>query len=108
MDIELQVIPDCPHTDAAALLLRRALDDIGLADAGFTVTVLSTDDDAVRLGFPGSPTFIADGADLFPGVSTVGALSCRVYAAGGRRQGTPSLPDLRQALKRAAARSSTA
>lgn len=101
MRIELMVVPDCPHGDAAAQLLRQALDDIGLPGAEFETTVVSTSEEAVRRGFGGSPSFLADDVDLF-GAIPVGALACRVYPTDAGRAGVPALRDLRQALKRAA------
>lgn len=102
VDIELLVIPECPHADAAGVLLRTALDDVGLGVLGYEVMVLR-DDDAVRdRSFAGSPTFLADGSDLFPGASDVAALACRTYATASGRHGLPDLPDLRRALMRAA------
>lgn len=29
MDVELLIVPDCPNEGAAAVLVRRALDDVG-------------------------------------------------------------------------------
>lgn len=101
MKIELMVVPECPHADAAAELLRQALDDIGRAGAEFQTTVVSTPEEAIRRGFGGSPTFLANDVDLF-GAIPVGALACRVYPTDAGRAGVPALRDLRQALKRAA------
>jgi hypothetical protein len=101
--IELMVVPDCPHSEAAAVLLRQALDDIGLAGTTFETTVLSTPEEAVRRSFGGSPSFVVDDVDVF-GAIPVGALACRLYETDAGRAGVPTLRDLRQALKRAAAR----
>jgi hypothetical protein len=102
MRIELMVVSDCPHSDAAAELLRQALDDVGLPGP-FETTVVSTPEDAVRRGFGGSPSFVADGVDLF-GAIPVGALACRVYQTDVGRAGVPALRELRRALKEAAER----
>jgi hypothetical protein len=40
MDVELLVVPDCPHEKPAAMLLRSALDDIGLRTVEFQLTVI--------------------------------------------------------------------
>jgi hypothetical protein len=106
MRIELMVVSDCPHSDAAAQLLRQALDDLGLSEP-FETTVVSTPEDAVRRGFGGSPSFVADGVDLF-GDIPVGALACRVYQTDAGRAGVPALRDLRKALKEAADRAQAA
>jgi hypothetical protein len=77
VDLELWVTPGCPHPELAAVLLRPALDDIGLNTAQFTTTVITTAEEATRLGSIGSPTILVNGQDLFavPGVQP--ALACR-------------------------------
>lgn len=101
MEIELLVVPGCPHQVAAKDLLRTALADIGLP-AGVRVVTVTDADEAAQSGFAGSPTFRAAGADLFPGVGRSAGLSCRLYRSGSTLGGLPDLPALRQALKRAA------
>ncbi|MGQ0837303.1 hypothetical protein [Actinokineospora sp.] len=93
--IELLVVPDCPHETPAALLLRRALDDEGLAATGFATVVVTSDEQAVELGFPGSPTIRIDGVDPFEACLPPG-LTCRVYRTPA---GLPDLPALRAALR---------
>lgn len=102
MDIELLVVPDCPHEAAAAERLRAALDDVGLVAVSFTVTVLDTQEKAEVRHFVGSPTFCLDGADIFPELDQPASLACRLYPG---TRGVPELRDLRRALKRAAAAS---
>ncbi|MDP9092638.1 MAG: hypothetical protein M3N95_06765 [Actinomycetota bacterium] len=99
MDVDLLVVPDCPHEKPAALLLRSALDDIGLEAVDVALTVIATEEDAQRRGFVGSPTILLNGIDPFevPGQQT--SVSCRLYPGTG---GLPDLRALRKALKRAA------
>jgi hypothetical protein len=101
VDIELLVIDGCPNSDVAARLLRQGLDDIGLAGVPFSTRVVDSDEQAVRIGFTGSPSFVVDGADLFPG-PVVAGVACRVYEGEQGRQGVPPIRELRAALKRAA------
>ena len=101
MDIELLVMPDCPHRAAAEELLRTALDDVGLP-TGFAALTVTDADGAAQQAFAGSPTFRADGADLFLTGDEPAGLSCRIYRSGSSLGGLPDLPALRQALKRAA------
>lgn len=103
MDIELLVVPDCPNEPAAAELVRRALADTGVR-ATVTRSVIATEDEARRRGFIGSPTIRVDGRDPFAQPGTLVGLSCRLYQTPDGLAGVPSLPDLRQALKRAADR----
>lgn len=100
MDVELLVIPDCPHSAAAAGLLRAALDDVGLGRVSIRVSVVETEQDAETRRFPGSPTILIDGRDPFARPDARPALACRMYEPGAA---TPDLRQLRQALKRAAA-----
>jgi hypothetical protein len=99
MDVELLVVSDCPHESSAAALLRSALDEVGLGDVNFDVTVIDTSESAERRGFAGSPTFLLNGVDPFETPGQPASLACRLYPDTG---GLPDLRDLRQALKRAA------
>jgi hypothetical protein len=96
VDVELLVIPDCPHTSAAAGLLRRALADLGRADTPVRVRVIASEREAVRVGFAGSPTVLIDGTDPFAPPARPAGLTCRLYGTSG----LPDLDQLRQALKR--------
>ena len=104
METELPVVPDCPRQAAAVDLLGVALADVGLPAAFTVVTV----DDTTRRGFIGSPTFQADGTDLFPQTGQPAGLRCRLYRTGRTSSGLPELPALRQALKSAADQARTA
>ena len=65
MRIELVVVRDCRHEEAAGALLRRALDDIGLGSLSFEVIVVESPSMADEMHFLGSPTFMVEGRDLF-------------------------------------------
>lgn len=98
MRIELAVVGECPHEEAATALLRQALDDIGLGSESFSVKVVETQSAADELNFLGSPSFMVDGRDLFAAAGRP-AVACRLYPDGP----LPSLRELRRALKEAAA-----
>jgi len=100
MKIALVVVTGCPHQEAAEVLLRRALDDIGLGSRSFDVVVVESQAEAEELGFLGSPSFLVEGRDLFALPGRPAGMACRVYGQG---QALPELRDLRQALKEAAA-----
>ena len=102
MNVELLVVPDCPHEQAAAQLLRTAMADIGLPHMDFRTTVITSQGDADRRGFTGSPTFLVDGSDVFAEAGRPTGLSCRLYRRPDGVSGVPGLTELRQALKRAA------
>lgn len=100
MRVELMVVPDCPHEDAARALLRQALDDIGLGSVAFEVVSVETTSVAEQVHFLGSPSFVVDGRDLFDEPGRPAGMACRIYPGG---QSMPDLRDLRRALKEAAA-----
>jgi len=101
MDVELLVTPDCPNESAAHALLRRALDDVGLAIVPVATSVIDSAEHAARRGFTGSPTILVNGRDPFTSSDQTG-LACRVYIRDGRAYGIPDVRDLRRALKQAA------
>lgn len=101
------MIPECPGADVAATLLRTALDDIGLAETRFTMSVIDTDEKARSRRFAGSPAFVVDGVDLFARSGSDGSLACRVYSTPDGPRNIPALRDLRRALKERAASSAS-
>jgi hypothetical protein len=98
VDVELRVIPDCPNAQGAFDLLRLALRDLGFAGVAIRVTIVEDDSQAQLLGFAGSPTFVADGHDLFPDNSLVPAWSCRLYPGSSGPSRLPALRELTAAL----------
>lgn len=102
------VIPGCPGSDAASALLRRALDDIGLAGTAFAVRTIDSDEAARACRFAGSPAFVVDGVDLFDMGRADGAFACRVYRTPDGPRNVPELGALRQALKARAAKAARA
>lgn len=99
MKVELLVIPGCPSAEAAAALLRTALDEVGLAACPFSVAIIATDDAARARRFAGSPAFLVDGRDLFSSAPAGGSMACRVYSTPEGLRNVPALRDLRQRLK---------
>ncbi|MFE0641620.1 hypothetical protein ACFW2Y_08420 [Streptomyces sp. NPDC058877] len=102
MEIEVLVVPDCPHQQLAEERLRRALAATGLSGLGFTTRLITGQDEAERSGFAGSPTILIDGRDPFAEPDTVPSLSCRIYRTSLGPAGAPSVDQLRQALQEAA------
>ncbi|HYX87908.1 MAG TPA: hypothetical protein VE753_00930, partial [Gaiellaceae bacterium] len=62
---------------------------------------VTSDEEAARLSFPGSPTVRIDGRDVDPeGASAPPSLTCRIYQLpGGRVSPVPSREQLEEALK---------
>ena len=104
MRIELLVVPGCANEATAASRLRRALDEAGLADTGFTTRVIATLEQAEQAGFTGSPTILIDGRDLFAQPTARPAVACRIYRTARGADGAPDLEQLGQALRDAQTR----
>jgi hypothetical protein len=102
MDVQLLVVADCPHEGPAAVVLRRALDDVGLDTVRFRTRVIGSQHEAEQTGFLGSPTILINGQDPFAAPARAPALACRVYRDESGQSGVPALRPLRQALKQAA------
>jgi hypothetical protein len=98
--IEFLFWEDCPSHPGAWELLREVMDQEGIEAPIERIEVL-TDEQAARLGFPGSPTIRVDGTDIDPaGAAQMGsALACRVYILeNGRYSPLPSREMIRRAL----------
>lgn len=100
MRVELLYFDGCPSYPVAEERVRRVLRERGL-DAHIEMVRVQTDEEALRLGFPGSPTIRVDGRDLFPTEEQVeGALGCRIYATPDGLTGAPTVGMIRQTLGR--------
>lgn len=102
LHVQLLVIQGCPGATEASRLLRTALDDFGLTDTGFTVTVVDSHEAPRSCGFAASPTFRVDGVDLFGTDDAPGSIACRVYSTPAGPRNVPSLRDLHHALEQRA------
>ncbi|WP_211877821.1 DsbA family protein [Pseudarthrobacter albicanus] len=98
MDFELRTIRDCPNSGPALELFRKALAAEEKETQFLTVRLIASESEAEELQFHGSPSFIADGRDLFP-AETAPALSCRLYRSGHGVAGLPSEESLRAAVR---------
>jgi hypothetical protein len=103
VQIELLVVPHCPNEAAALDLISAAIMDTHL-QATVTRTVIDSQDVAEQRGFVGSPTFLLNGSDPFPRPDAPVALACRLYSTAAGPRGVPALPELRDAIQRAAGR----
>lgn len=88
----------CHNEEPAAVVLRQALDDVGLSAVQFTTRVIETQDEAERIGFTGSPSVSIDGRDPFVEPGQLPALACRLYRDNDGGSGVPPLGPLREAL----------
>ncbi|MFF4756113.1 hypothetical protein ACWD5R_37240 [Streptomyces sp. NPDC002514] len=99
MEIEILVVPDCPHQQLAEERVRQALDAAGLTTVGVTTRVVGDQAEAERAGFTGSPTILVDGRDPFAEPGATPTLACRMYRAPGGLAGAPDVDRIRRALE---------
>ena len=97
MRLQILHVPDCPGAKALDSILGPLL--AAWPDIQVTRQVVTTEDEAGRLGMTGSPTILADGRDLFPSPGQQPSLSCRLYPGEHRRLGpAPTASQLQEAL----------
>lgn len=91
--VELLWWRECPSWERAIDLVRAEMEAIGLDPGALRAREITTEAEAEREGFVGSPTVRVDGADVEPPSAERPGLTCRVYR---RRDGRVSpLPDTR-------------
>lgn len=90
---------DCPSHPKAWERLQNVLADIRVETAVECVEV-TTDEQAERLRFRGSPTILVDGNDIDPNASQLPSrLTCRLYfKEDGRPSPVPSKAMIKRAL----------
>jgi peroxiredoxin len=102
--VELLFWPGCPSHERALDLLNETLAELKRGDVAVVSREVTTDEEAARLNFAGSPTFQVGRRDLFP-AGTVPGLTCRIYhVAGGRVSPLPDRAELAARLREALAR----
>jgi hypothetical protein len=101
MNVTLRYFEGCPHWRMAHNRLREALRAKGMADVEPVLERVETAEDAERLRFIGSPTILVDGRDPFAAAESAFGLTCRVYQIPGGLAGSPTLDQLRGALRAA-------
>jgi hypothetical protein len=100
--VELLWWEGCPSTDEALAMLREEVAALGLDPGAIDVREVSTDADAEREAFVGSPTIRIDGGDVQPLPDEPIGLACRVYRLpDGRISPLPDRAEVRQTLSNA-------
>jgi peroxiredoxin len=103
--VELLWFAGCPSHDQAAELLADTLREMHREDVRIERVEITSPAQAAERGFPGSPTFHAGGADLFPQPDSAPALACRTYTRDdGRLSPLPSPEQLESRLREALVR----
>ncbi len=97
MRIELLYFEGCCGSAKTVGIVESAVAEEGIA-AEIVTTTLGPDD---RRVFPGSPTILVDGEDLFPAQrrDEARALSCRIYASPEGPKDHPTEAMVRAALR---------
>jgi hypothetical protein len=89
----------CPSSDEALAELREEMAALGLDPETVEVREISTDADAQREEFVGSPTIKIDGRDIQPPGGDPIGLTCRIYRLrDGRVAALPDREDVRASL----------
>jgi hypothetical protein len=102
MTVELLWWDGCPSYPQALAQLEDALREEGL-DATVDLIEVTSDEQARRERFPGSPTIRIDGRDIVePEETEPFSLTCRVYRTrDGRISPVPDPEDVLEAVRRA-------
>ena len=100
MNIELRYFDDCPNWQETRTSVLNVLDELGL-EATVTTRLVETHDEAIALGFQGSPTIIVDGVDPFAVPDAPIGLACRIYRTETGMAGFPSSDQLKAVLAEA-------
>ena len=84
MNIQVLYFEGCPNHEPTVSLVREVVDTLDLS-AHVEEIQVTTQTDAERLRFLGSPTVQVNGVDIEPGAreQTHYALSCRMYNGSG-------------------------
>jgi hypothetical protein len=98
MNVELRYFAGCPNWEVAHGRLQEALRAAGLDAVEVRRTRVETSEEAVALGFVGSPTVLIDGHDSFADGDELVGLACRVFHTPHGLAGSPTLEQLYEAL----------
>ena len=92
--ITLSYFDVCPNWQIAYERLAQALVITGREDLVIELVLVTSEEEAVALGFAGSPTIYLDGVDLFAQETPRSGLSCRLYWTPEGVGGAPSVDQL--------------
>ncbi len=98
MRITLSYFEGCPNWQVAYERLTQALSTTGHEDLVIELVRVTSEEEAVTLGFAGSPSIYIDGVDLFAQETPRSGLSCRLYWTPEGAGGAPSLNQLVESL----------
>ena len=96
METILQYFNGCPNWEVLDQRLAEVVND--RSDVRVIRQLVETPEDAVRLGFHGSPTVLVDGIDPFADERTHVGLACRMFRTPAGIAGSPTVEQLREAI----------
>ena len=96
MEITLQYFNGCPNWEVLDQRLAEVVND--RSDVRVIRQLVETPEDAVRLGFHGSPIVLVDGIDPFADERTHVGLACRMFRTPAGIAGSPTVEQLREAI----------
>lgn len=103
MKIQFLFWEECPSHPDAWRRLHEVLDQLGV-QAEIERIEITSEDDAQRWHFPGSPTILINGQDIDPQPQSDARLTCRLYIhEDGRPSPLPSYAAIRRAIEAARA-----
>ena len=82
LDVQILITENCPHARPAIQTTGQVLENLAPGNPP-TVMTIADRDEAVELGFPGSPTVRVNGVDLEGAIAAPPALACRRYGSEG-------------------------
>ncbi|MES0278303.1 MAG: DUF2703 domain-containing protein [Dehalococcoidales bacterium] len=105
MKIELYYFDECPSYKTALKYIDEALKEKGL-NIPVEMVRITSEEDAVRHRFLGSPSVRIDGVDIEPGTEKIKAfsLTCRLYLEDDNVLEWPGRKLIRQAIDNASAK----
>lgn len=107
MKVQFLFWEGCPSHPEAWDRLHDVLRDLGV-DAEVKRIEVTTDDEARRWGFAGSPTILVNGRDIDPQPDAPARLTCRLYLhEDGRPSPLPSRAMIARAIEAARAADSS-
>jgi hypothetical protein len=98
MKVELLYFEGCPNWTVADGRLAEAARLVSRGDVTIQRRRVETEEDAIAVGFTGSPTILIDEQDPFATGDEQVGLACRVYSTSHGLAGSPSLAQLVEAL----------
>lgn len=93
--VQLLYFPECPNWSLAE---KRLTEIAARSDLSVEHVLVTTEADAERLSFRGSPTILIDGVDPFTEGHEAVGLSCRLYRTPDGLAGSPTSEQIAAAL----------